>query len=1398
MASAASITGVFTILDRATGPMRKMEAQAMKTMAAIEGVGGALDQQKNSGYAQETEKLTRGFRNVERSGNLASRAMGLFGRETGKTNKEANAFVSAMQNIRDVAGGVAGILGGLKFGVLAAGIGVAVQAVGALAGGVVALIPKLADLAGVLAAGPAAAGAFAQGIVTLMVAIKPAMTAIGAGFKEAQKGMDPFAAAMAKLSPQGQSFVKQVIAMRPALNKLSNAAGIKLFPQLSMSLKDLSKTFPILQRNMTATGAVFGKAISGLTGDLTTKSRLADINTIMQSNTKVFGIFGQGLRSMVNGLMDLMIAAAPFSEWLIGGIGNWLKFGAASAKAGRETGSIARYLDGTKESLQLFGSILKNVWQLMTALGKAARPLGDRLWGGADRATRGWADFMKTAEGANKARKWFDSLYEPLHAMGQLAKTASVALFGMTENTSALTETTNALQGTIPALAELFTGASEAFGPSVARSLTAISELLAALPWSPLKIVLDAFTQMLVVVTALVKEVPGLGMVISVLLTVSLGRTLVGALGRMKLFAGAWALVSANIRKAAVSQALFDAASMGGGGGFRATTGPMAGMTGANAPVGGLRGLAGKASGIGGLSRGGAGLGIGLIGAAASMGLGAAIGGDAGSKVSGIGSMASAGAGVGMIAGPWGALVGGLAGGVAGAISSGLFKGADKAKEAGKAAGKDFVAGLGLAGATNPAAYESLEKRVNDRTAAIAKARAALTGQGVALGTPGARGAAGQTGVRPLVGALDRAEANSVGAFTASITEPRSDMTLTKTKYVLEDTQKMFGQFGVKQKQAGAAAIMQWAKGMESKGQAVNGFTQRLFNGLVNKGLIDADRFGGVGKRAMAAFNAELKADKSKGRLRGLMGEVGRSWDQLNQELPKKITDANYPQVLDKEISFLKNKVKNSTGSIREKAKADLAEIRRLARVTARDVNKTFPAGGPQDYKPFDGKTGGPLAPKAPQGKPGGIFTNPFASATPGGPSLMKRVTVPAPSTSAATTALKGVQTESRKTGQGITNIADRTKIARDRIGTHVKGISGIFGTESIKILDSANAIIGATGADPLTVRGPGASTGNRFASGGRIPGAAKGDHIPLYGSGGLLGIADGGELVVNRHTEKRVNGMLAGHGTSLGKEVAGETRPHFAEGGRIPGRQISGGGREKVTQMHRADANMMLSKEVGVLNKYISMLQPMKGLGEFQGKQVSNWIISVLKYAQGQGWGGSVTSGYRSNAKQAAIKAGDSRAAAPGSSNHNSIDYPGGAVDVGGFGAKAEGSALNSKIGGFKGKNLVWGDGIKDYGHFSANGRAYGGRLNFAGWHGKGMNGIVSGPTLIGAGEKGRERVTVTPIQQRAGGKGGGKGNIEVHIGNIHYSAKGDVAKAIREEMELLSDELAMGGSDD
>jgi hypothetical protein len=80
----------------------------------------------------------------------------------------------------------------------------------------------------------------------------------------------------------------------------------------------------------------------------------------------------------------------------------------------------------------------------------------------------------------------------------------------------------------------------------------------------------------------------------------------------------------------------------------------------------------------------------------------------------------------------------------------------------------------------------------------------------------------------------------------------------------------------------------------------------------------------------------------------------------------------------------------------------------------------------------------------------------------------------------------------------------------------------------------------------------------NLFATGGRVPGAGLFDTVPVLGRhGGVRGVVAPGELLVaNRHTEARIDTMLAPYGTSLGHEVTGETRPHsapmYATGGKL------------------------------------------------------------------------------------------------------------------------------------------------------------------------------------------------------------------------------------------------------
>lgn len=105
-------------------------------------------------------------------------------------------------------------------------------------------------------------------------------------------------------------------------------------------------------------------------------------------------------------------------------------------------------------------------------------------------------------------------------------------------------------------------------------------------------------------------------------------------------------------------------------------------------------------------------------------------------------------------------------------------------------------------------------------------------------------------------------------------------------------------------------------------------------------------------------------------------------------------------------------------------------------------------------------------------------------------------------------------------------------------------------------------------------------------------------------------------------------------------------------------------------------------------------------GMRQVDGKPVCAWIAEELEAAKQAGWSGSVVSGYRSVAEQAAACAGTSGPCAPpGQSNHQGTAWPKCAVDV----SDPEGLARALP----RGSRLKWtGRTIGDSPHFSSGRR--------------------------------------------------------------------------------------------
>lgn len=282
----------------------------------------------------------------------------------------------------------------------------------------------------------------------------------------------------------------------------------------------------------------------------------------------------------------------------------------------------------------------------------------------------------------------------------------------------------------------------------------------------------------------------------------------------------------------------------------------------------------------------------------------------------------------------------------------------------------------------------------------------------------------------------------------------------------------------------------------------------------------------------------------------------------------------------------------------------------------------------------------------------------------------------------------------------------------------------------------------------------PGVNIGKIDLGGGKKKDTTSGLQYPLVkAGGGVIGgsglrdtvpiMAAPGEAILNRHQQRPVeNALRQTYGFGLDQLFQKENRPHYmAHGGAVRGYALGGlvnfpkasslGFGGQVGSMMTGLTKWVISKATSWVGQQFASLigggakGGPKGLGSFDGLQVAKWIIPALDFARNHGWPGRLTSGFRSHAYN--VAQGRNYA-----SNHEGVQYPGGAVDVGGYGAKAQGAALNASLAGYKGRRLIWGGPVMDdWGHFSATGHARGGFVNAA----RGLSAMAIKKLWLGSG---------------------------------------------------------------
>jgi phage-related protein len=222
--------------------------------------------------------------------------------------------------------------------------------------------------------------------------------------------------AMAKLSPNAQAFVREVMGLKGAWDGVRKSVQDNLFAGLAAEVKPLAKEwFPLLQTGM-------GKVATGLNGII--KETVAYLHTAeaQQNVAHIFDNTGQAvtnLRTVVRDLLaaflDIASVGSDFLPDMATGASNAAARFRDFISAAKESGKLREWMQGALDTLGTLWQLLKNLGSIIGSVFSAFDQSGGGALNTLTLLTGELSDFLKTAQG----RDALEALGRILAAIGK-------------------------------------------------------------------------------------------------------------------------------------------------------------------------------------------------------------------------------------------------------------------------------------------------------------------------------------------------------------------------------------------------------------------------------------------------------------------------------------------------------------------------------------------------------------------------------------------------------------------------------------------------------------------------------------------------------------------------------------------------------------------------------------------------------------------------------------------------------------------------------------------------------------------------------------------------------------------------------------------------------------------
>ncbi|MEU9925162.1 hypothetical protein AB0H51_28405 [Streptomyces griseoluteus] len=480
--------------------------------------------------------------------------------------------------------------------------------------GLTALVSAAAPAVGVLEAVPGlivAAG-------TAAIATKVAFSGFGKALKETMQSQQQLAAggkvtkaqqqqlkqSMDQLSPSAKRAVTAITSLYDVWKKARTSISERFFSKLDGDIKPLAKsTIPLLKN-------VLGDA-AGQMGDLAHRGAefmqtgvfRRDFKKIAGTSSTVIGHMTDGLANLGHASMDFLVASGPFVERVGAGVEKLTAWVRSSVQAGRETGSLAKFLDHAGQKASQLGRASRDMFKGFVGVGRAGMDVGNTLLDGLEGTMTRFDRWANSKPGQKAMKGFFEDSAGSFHELNRMVGDTMRA-FGRAARDRSVVNLLRQIRVELgPALGTFFNSLGQNIAPAlislVSNLATAIGHLSAA--GSGLGVLMTAFSGLVHAFNALMSVIPGANTALATFLGTMLALKVVSKIQSM------FGPMVANIQRA--GGAYRTAATQGG---------RLAGVMGTMRAAGGkasaaLGGLVGSLGGPLGIALTAATIGLGLL-----------------------------------------------------------------------------------------------------------------------------------------------------------------------------------------------------------------------------------------------------------------------------------------------------------------------------------------------------------------------------------------------------------------------------------------------------------------------------------------------------------------------------------------------------------------------------------------------------------------------------------------------------------------------------------------------------------------------------------------------------------------------------------------------------------------